>query len=301
MGSVSLKEALGKSVISPYEELMAYEYLRSVKSGTLKAVASMTVAEGLLPTQALHNKYGVFAPDDFQAVEDYVDSKVGTAEAFSVVVNNTPSWPAKLKDSEQPTPLLYYRGNIGYLDLPSVSVVGARKATPEGRARAQKIAKELVENNVCVVTGLARGIDTAATQGALENGGRTIAVIGTPIDECYPKENARLQAFIAERHLLVSQVPFFKYKVQPFQTKKRYFPERNELMAAISDATVIVEASDTSGTLTQARAYLHQGRPLFIMRSCVENPAVSWPAKYTDKPNVYVLDSVEQVLDAIKR
>lgn len=298
MGSGSLKEALGRVAVSPYDELVAYEYLRSGQNGTFKSVTQATVGRGMLPTEALCSAYGTFLPDDYRDVENYLDSKIG---AFSVVVNNTPSWPAKLKDSERPTPILYYRGNVGYLELPSVSVVGARKASQEGLARARKIARELVAHDICVVTGLAKGIDTAATQGALESGGRTIAVIGTPINECYPRENAKLQDFLAERHLVVSQVPLYKYSIQPFKSKKQYFPERNELMAAVSDATVIVEASDTSGTLTQARACLHQKRPLFIMRSCVENPAVSWPGKYVGKPGVYVLDSVEQVIDAIGR
>lgn len=178
-------------------------------------------------------------------------------------------------------------------------MVGARKATDDGKARAARIARELTRNGIAVTTGLALGIDTAATRAAMEYGGRVIGVIGTPIDECYPKENRQLQEEVAQNHLLVSQVPLYKYSKQPFKSKKYYFPERNELMAAISDATVIVEASDTSGTLTQARACLHQGRPLFIMRSCVEDSRVTWPARYINDENVYVLDSVDQLMECV--
>ena len=123
-----------------------------------------------------------------------------------------------------------------------------------------------------------------------------IGVIGTPIDECYPRQNVDLQTYVANSGLLISQVPFYRYSRQPFKTKRYYFPERNELMAAVSDATVIIEASDTSGTLIQARACEHQGRPLFILRSCVENPEVTWPKKWVGKDNVHVIDDVGDVL-----
>ena len=125
-----------------------------------------------------------------------------------------------------------------------------------------------------------------------------IGVIGTPIDECYPKENRELaEAMIDEEGcLIVSQVPFYRYSVQPFKTKRYYFPERNELMAAISDATIIVEASDTSGTLTQARACEHQGRPLFIMRSCYEDRSLEWPRKWAARSKVFVVDCIDDVL-----
>lgn len=298
MSPEALLQELKDAAVSPYDELVAYEYLNAAKDSSLKRITDMTVNAGLLPTAALRSEVGAFLPDDYQKVADFVDAKIGD---FSVAINNTPTWPAKLKASERPTPLLYYRGDIGYLELKNVSVVGTRKASKEGAARAYRIAKELVENDICVTTGLAKGIDTAATKGALENGGRTIAVIGTPIDEHYPNENGLLQEYIAMNHLVVSQVPFYKYSVQPFKSKKRYFPERNELMAAISDATIIVEASDTSGTLIQARACLHQGRPLFIMESCFKNPDVTWPKKYLGKDGVYPLESVKEVLSAIGR
>ena len=150
-----------------------------------------------------------------------------------------------------------------------------------------------------MVSGLAKGIDTEAMKSAMEHGGRLIGVIGTPIDEAYPRENADLQEEIARKHLLVSQVPFYKYQKQPFNTRRYYFPERNELMAAISDATVIVEASDTSGTLTQARACQHQRRKLFIMKSCYENDSVDWPKKWAEKDNVYVVGSTGEIVSIL--
>jgi DNA processing protein len=161
-----------------------------------------------------------------------------------------------------------------------LAVVGSRKPSNEGAQRAARIARELVARDFAVVSGLATGIDKAAHTAALEAGGRTIAVIGTPLGENYPKENAELQAHIAKEHLLVSQVPVLRYSTQPFKTKRFYFPERNATMSALTEGTIIVEAGETSGTLTQARAALYQGRKLFILDSCFKNPAITWPARF---------------------
>lgn len=293
----SLKDIFTEAAVSPYEEMLAYENLYALKGMSLKKIADLTVSAGLLPSQALTDKVGLIALSDNEKINSYINTKM---DGFSVAVKSTPSWPQKLNDSERPSPLLYYKGDIGLLESPCVSVVGTRKPTPEGISRAFKIAKELTAEGIVVVTGLAAGIDTAATYGALNNNGSTISVIGTPIDEYYPKENRDLQDRVAAHHLLLSQVPFFRYSIQPFGTKKYYFPERNELMAAITDATIIVEASDTSGTLTQARACLKQRRPLFIMKSCLQNEKISWPKKYINKPGVQELENVSQVIDAIK-
>lgn len=140
------------------------------------------------------------------------------------------------------------------------------------------------------MSGLARGADTAALKGALRGCGEVVAVIGTPIDEYYPKENRKLQEEIARRHLLLSQVPFFRYAQEPFQAKKRYFPERNATMAAVSDATIIVEAGETSGTLTQARACIAQGRKLLILESCFRKPGLTWPRQFVARGAIRVAD-----------
>ena len=292
MTPISLLES---AVISPYDELVAYECMYSEDDATLKKMTDATVRAGLLPSEAAQDRYGLVVPASRHAVEECLSAKLGR---FSVSVNGTPEWPAKLADSERPTPLIYYRGDIGLLNSKSVSVVGARKASQDGLKRARRVARELVGADIAVVTGLAAGIDTAAAISALDEKGRVIGVIGTPIDTCYPKENQKLQEAIATDHLLISQVPFYKYSLQPFKTKRYYFPERNELMAAVSDATVIVEASDTSGTRTQARACVHQGRPLFFMRSLVDDPSVTWVRKFIEN-GAQVLDDVAQVIDAI--
>lgn len=296
MSPDALREMLSSSAVSPFQEMVAFEILYSEENSSLKKITDATVKAGKLPTEAVLDRYGLIDLEVKPEIEDLLSSKLGY---LSVAVNNTPAWPKKLADSERPTPLFYYYGDIGLMDTRSVSVVGSRKASPDGIKRASKLGRELADNEVAVISGLARGIDTAAMTSAIKAHGRVIGVIGTPIDQCYPKENRDLQYSVASDHLLVSQVPFYKYSKQPFNTRRFYFPERNELMAAISDGTVIVEASDTSGTLTQARACLHQGRKLFILKSCYENTMVSWPKKWAEKPNVYVVSSTDEIISAI--
>ena len=296
----ALFEELKSTAVSPYEELLAYEYMYSRKGETLRKLANATVRCDKLPSELLEERQGLFGlDDDYDDVVKYVDTKLGTC---SFAINGTYSWPERLADSAQPAPVLYYRGDINLLKTKSVSVVGARAATPDGMSRSHAVASQLIDNDITVVTGLAKGVDTAAAEAVIgsKGKGRIIGVIGTPIDEYYPRENKEIQDFVAQQNLLLSQVPFYRYKIQHFKSKSRYFPERNELMAAVSDATIIVEASDTSGTLSQAKACMQQGRPLFIMKSCAKNPSITWPKRFLGKKNVYELENVQQVLDVLK-
>ena len=179
--------------------------------------------------------------------------------------------------------------------LPAVSVVGTRKVSPEGAARARRIGRELASAAVVVVSGLAAGVDTIAMSGAIENAGVVIGVIGTGIDRAYPAENAPLQERIYREHLLISQ---FEPGSRVFPSN---FPKRNQLMAAISDATVIIEASDTSGTRHQAAECLRLDRPLFIAKSVVDNPATSWTGRFVGKRGVHILTDTAQILDVVGR
>ncbi len=167
---------------------------------------------------------------------------------------------------------LFLAGDLSLLKRgPRVSVVGSRKASPEGLRRARLLARALVEHQVIVVSGLAEGVDTAAHQAAIEAGGRTIAVLGTPLDQAYPTGNAALQTLIGREHLLVSQFPS-GYKTQPGS-----FPMRNRTMALLTDATVIVEAGEKSGTVHQGWEALRLGRLLFLLESVANDPQLSWP------------------------
>lgn len=155
--------------------------------------------------------------------------------------------------------------------FPRVAIVGSRSASADGLKRARSLAGALVNHQMIVVSGLAAGIDTAAHRGAIDAGGRTIAVLGTPLDECYPRENEELQHLIISGHLAVSQFPVGQ------ATTPKSFPMRNRTMALLTDATVIVEAGEKSGTVHQGWEALRLGRKLFLLDSVASNPDLSWP------------------------
>lgn len=299
MMNATLFQQLMKSTVSPYEELIAYEYLYAQPGMTLKKITRLTVGMGRTPSQAMDEESGLLdarESDSYRAIVKYIDTKIGY---FDLAINGTPSWPKSLVDSERPAPVLYTRGSMSLMEKRNIAVVGARKATETGLKKAEEAARDIVKEGVSVTTGLAVGIDSAATKAALKYGAsQAIGVMGTPIDQCYPKDNlVLLNTLLDEGGLVVSQVPFYRYHIQPFKSKKYYFPERNELMAAISDATFIIEASDTSGTLSQARACAHQGRPLFISKLCYDNSLLEWPKKWAARENVFI---VEDALEALQ-
>ena len=138
--------------------------------------------------------------------------------------------------------LLFYQGNLNLLEMPKIAVVGSRDSSKQGNAAVQKIIKEL-NNELVIVSGLARGIDTVAHMAALQNGGQTIAVIGTGLDVFYPKANQKLQAYIGKNHLLLTE---YGPGEQPL---KFHFPERNRIIAGLCRGVIVAEAKMRSGSL----------------------------------------------------
>lgn len=199
---------------------------------------------------------------------------------IGIRVNGAGEYPKKLRDADHPVEVLYYEGNWELVETPSVAIVGTRSPSDEGAINAGRIAHSLSKAGYTIVSGLAKGIDTAAHTAAIAAGGKTIAVIGTPLTDSYPKENRTLQEEIAKRFLVISQVPFLRYRNQNYRTNRLFFPARNVTMSALTQATIIVEAGNTSGTLVQARAALAQGRKLFILESCFRKPELTWPERF---------------------
>ena len=263
--------------ISPLVEMGAYEALWLEPGASFKTIAERFA------------KDKTALPSDFagrqrarECAEDVITRlHAAGVDRFGIRVNHAGDYPQKLRDARHPVELLYYRGSWELTEDRCVAIVGSRKASEDGLSRAKRIARMLCEKHFTVVSGLAAGIDTAAHTAAMEVNGRTIAVVGTPLGTVYPKENAALQERIARDYLLISQVPVLRYAQQPDPRKKSFFfPERNITMSALTEATIIVEASDTSGTLTQARAALYQRRKLFILDSCFQRGDISWPARF---------------------
>ena len=187
-----------------------------------------------------------------------------------------------------------YAGDFDLLKRKTVSIVGTRDVSPEGARRAARLGRELAEVGFLIMSGLARGVDTEALSSAIRSGGHVAAVIGTPLSKAYPAENSSLQEEIYLDHLLISP---FDEKTPVFKSN---FPKRNRVMALLSDATIIVEASDTSGTLHQAAECLRQGRWLFILSSVVADTRLSWPEKFLGKPKVVELRETADVISALK-
>jgi len=172
-----------------------------------------------------------------------------------------------------------------------VCVIGTRKPTAEGQAHAEAYSGFLARNGVTVVSGLAMGIDTIAHTTAIKNGGRTIAVLGTPLNQVSPVKNRQLQETIGREHLVISQFPIGS-KVFPTN-----FPARNRTMALLSEGTIIIEASETSGTVSQGWEALRLGRPLFILKSVVD-ARHEWVDKMRDY-GAYVLSSPEDLYEVL--
>lgn len=272
--------------IAPFTEMAAYEALWAEHGATFKTIADKFRGnDNILPSDLVEP----LRIEEFKSIlrgifEKYDVKNVG------VRVHGAAEYPAKLRDARHPIELLYYQGWWDLVNTRGVAVVGSRKVSEDGRRRTVKLVKHLVQDGFTIISGLAEGVDSAAHTAALALGGKTIAVIGTPLSHFYPKQNKSLQEKIREDFLLISQVPFKRYLDQDYRNNRIFFPERNVTMSALSEATIIVEASDTSGTLTQARAALHQGRKLFILESCFHNPDITWPAKYAEQGAIRVSD-----------
>lgn len=262
----------------PARELGAYEALWADRKTSFKSLAKLFADNpGAVPSdfvsQSDATKYSRLALGAIR------EAKI---EHFGVRVHGAGEYPARLRQAAHPVELLYFQGNWDLAYTPCVAIVGTRKPTDEGVRRAARLARGFVEQGYTVVSGLAEGIDTAAHTATLEAGGRTIAVIGTPITEVYPKKNLQLQKRIADDHLLVSQVPIVRYSEQTFRGNRLFFPERNITMSALTQATVIVEAGESSGTLIQAKHAILQQRKLFILDSCFQREDLTWPHKYLE-------------------
>lgn len=238
--------------------------------------------------------------NELDAADEALSQYFGSAAPpFDVRVHGAGEYPSRLRQADHPVEVLYYRGDWELVHTPSVAIVGTREPSDVGVMIARRIAHALSREGFTVVSGLAKGIDTAAHTEVLSINGRTAAVIGTPLFESYPKENDALQARIAREHLLISQVPFLRYQRQNWKTNRLFFPARNVTMSALTEATIIIEAGNTSGTLVQARAALAQKRKLFILDSCFRNPDLTWPAKY-EKQGAIRVTNVAEILRSLR-
>lgn len=203
--------------------------------------------------------------------------------------------PLNQVEKKHAPPMIFAAGRAALLrGTRRVSIVGQRAATASGLNRATRLAKALAQHGVVVVSGLARGIDGAAHRGAIAAGGSTVAVLGTPLDQVYPREHADLQFAIMERHLAISQFP------NGSPIFKSNFVVRNRTMALVVNASVIVEAGEGSGSLSQGWEALRLGRPLFLLKSIVDNDKLKWPREMLEYgAEVLGNDNWDELIEAL--
>lgn len=213
-----------------------------------------------------------------------VEAARAGALGIAIVDLDGPGYPALLREIYDPPPVLYVRGRL--VEEPaSIAIVGARRASARGAALARAMARDLAAAGVTIVSGLARGIDSAAHQGALDGGGRTVAVLGSGHERLYPRENDALAARVAEGGAVVSEFPL---ATEPHPGN---FPRRNRVIAGWSRAVVVVEAAERSGALVTARSALDEGREVMAVPG---HPADEW-ARGT---NALIRDGAVLVRDA---
>ena len=184
---------------------------------------------------------------------------------IGILTLTDPFYPPMLAHIPDPPPILYYRGRPSQADARSIAIVGSRLSSPYGIKITERLAWSLAKNPLTVVSGMARGIDSAAHRGALMAQGRTVAVLGSGLDVVYPSENKPLYEEIVETGMVCSEYP------PGTLPERQHFPARNRLISGISLGAVIVEATQHSGSLITARLALDQGREVFAVPGSVES------------------------------
>jgi DNA processing protein len=188
------------------------------------------------------------------------------AQGIKILTWQDESYPARLREIDQPPPVLYIRGEYLADDLFAVAIVGTRRVTAYGRQITEELSSFLAANGITVISGLARGVDAVAHQSTLKAGGRTIAVLGSGVDKIYPPEHRGLAAQMMERGAIISD---YAPGTPPDASN---FPPRNRIISGLSLAVVVVEAGETSGALITAEFAAEQGREVFAVPGSILAP-----------------------------
>ena len=203
-----------------------------------------------------------------------------------------PEYPQTLLQIYDPPVLLYVRGDVQVLNLPSISIVGTRRPTLYGTQMAQRLGRDLAARGLVIVSGLARGIDAIGHQGALDAQGRAIGVLGTGIDVCYPKENKKLYEKVLERGAILSEFPL---RTHPAPEN---FPVRNRIVAGMPLGVIVVEGAQYSGSLITARLAMEFGREVFGVPGNVTQP-VSFAPNQLIKQGAKLVTCAEDVIEEL--
>ena len=252
------------------------------------------------PHAVLHASQGalreVVGPKLAQRITQYADvadpetqeRAMAEYEAHLITLED-PSYPVRLAEIYDPPLVLFVRGEFRDPEEPCVAVVGTRKPTPYGIRMAERFGRDLAAHGITVVSGMATGIDAAAHRGALEAGGRTIAVLGNGVDIVYPREHADLMHRIICQGCIVSQFPMGT------EPSKGHFPFRNRVISGLSMASLIVEAPLRSGALITARQAAEQGREVFAIPGPIDAETSAGPHRLIQE-GAKLVQSVDDIL-----
>jgi DNA processing protein len=217
-----------------------------------------------------------------------------------IVTLGDAGYPASLLDIEDPPLMLYMLGTLAGQAQPAINsiashlaIVGSRNPTPQGEANAKQFSRALANSGLCVVSGLALGIDAAAHDGAMLGGGDTIAVVGTGLDRVYPKKNLALAHRIAQQGMIISEFPL---GTPPLTSN---FPKRNRIISGLSQAVLVVEAALKSGSLITARLAAEQGKDVFAIPGSIHSPQ-SRGCHALIKQGAKLIETAEDVLEEMQ-
>ncbi len=210
-----------------------------------------------------------------------------------ILALDDPAYPARLKEIYDPPVVLFVRGSVEVLSTPGIAMVGTRHPTPYGMGMAERLSKDLAARGLVIISGMARGVDTASHRGAIEVGGKTIAVFGTGIDVLYPKENSRL----AEQILALGGALISEFPVGTFAAPQN-FPIRNRIISGMSAGVLVVEAAEYSGTRITARCALEQDRDVYAVPGNVTNKG-SWGPNTLIKQGAKLVATWEDVWEEL--
>lgn len=228
--------------------------------------ASFQQLKAGLPDQLAQNIAGNPETPDISERLTHTRNWLESSEAHHILSFNSPEYPARLKEVSDAPPLLYVTGNPKLLSEPQLAIVGSRRPTPQGCRLAYDLALELGKSGLVITSGLALGIDAAAHQGVLSSYGSTVAVLGTGVDQVYPRNHRKLYSLIAQQGAIVSEFPLGT------SASPGHFPRRNRIISGLSLGVLVVEAEQKSGSLISARLAAEQGREVFAVPGSVLNP-----------------------------
>lgn len=202
------------------------------------------------------------------------------------------SYPQALLEIPDPPALLYAKGDLSLLHMPAIAVVGSRNASPQGEKNAEEFSASLSQHGLCIISGMALGIDGAAHRGALRTGGKTIAVVGTGLDIVYPARHRDLAHQIAQHGLIISEFALGT------PSKPQNFPRRNRIISGLSRGCLVVEANVQSGSLITARLAAEQGREVFAIPGSIHSP-LSKGCHQLIKQGAKLVDHTKDILEEL--